>query len=340
MVTRHSGCSPFKLGDSFEAWDTNASRPGCRAAKRTTTAHSVSSLLKTGTPGAVRGPGCVSDRGHTPLRVGERDALVDSQRDQSDRTQARVPRLETRLVGRAGLEPAAPCVSCKCATRLRQRPVRENLPSQPPLSARAAPRPGCGCGAMESRRWLTRQFDLATFDATQFAPTVERVRSGSASSRPLTSSRATTAPFDGSLSSPWSARRTSRGAAGPNAARRTSPRTSRPTRSVPTVLCSPSSTDAGSAWRRPQTTTQMGLPTTPQSGKHAGYRDEPQLRPPRRDLGAVRAWRGAATRSRARHGTAVACRQAGGARQGSSGAAAGLAPRQVWSSCTSCRAAA
>jgi site-specific DNA recombinase len=29
------------------------------------------------------------------------------------------------LVGRAGLEPATPCVSCKCATRLRQRPLRE-----------------------------------------------------------------------------------------------------------------------------------------------------------------------------------------------------------------------
>ncbi len=27
------------------------------------------------------------------------------------------------LVGRAGLEPATPCVSCKCATRLRQRPL-------------------------------------------------------------------------------------------------------------------------------------------------------------------------------------------------------------------------
>src|ERR1700729_2770288 len=26
-------------------------------------------------------------------------------------------------VGRTGLEPVTPCVSCKCATRLRQRPV-------------------------------------------------------------------------------------------------------------------------------------------------------------------------------------------------------------------------
>ena len=26
------------------------------------------------------------------------------------------------LVGRTGLEPVTPCVSCKCATRLRQRP--------------------------------------------------------------------------------------------------------------------------------------------------------------------------------------------------------------------------
>ena len=31
------------------------------------------------------------------------------------------------LVGRAGLEPATPCVSCKCATRLRQRPLRVQL---------------------------------------------------------------------------------------------------------------------------------------------------------------------------------------------------------------------
>ena len=36
---------------------------------------------------------------------------------------------ETTLVGRAGLEPATPCVSCKCATRLRQRPETSNLPS-------------------------------------------------------------------------------------------------------------------------------------------------------------------------------------------------------------------
>jgi hypothetical protein len=31
------------------------------------------------------------------------------------------------FVGRAGLEPATPCVSCKCATRLRQRPLRHQL---------------------------------------------------------------------------------------------------------------------------------------------------------------------------------------------------------------------
>ena len=29
------------------------------------------------------------------------------------------------VVGRTGLEPVTPCVSCKCATRLRQRPLEE-----------------------------------------------------------------------------------------------------------------------------------------------------------------------------------------------------------------------
>jgi hypothetical protein len=37
------------------------------------------------------------------------------------------------VVGRAGLEPATPCVSCKCATRLRQRPPRVQ-PYHPPPS--------------------------------------------------------------------------------------------------------------------------------------------------------------------------------------------------------------
>src|ERR1700677_2120055 len=35
------------------------------------------------------------------------------------------PVYNEKMVGRAGLEPATPCVSCKCATRLRQRPLRE-----------------------------------------------------------------------------------------------------------------------------------------------------------------------------------------------------------------------
>ncbi len=31
------------------------------------------------------------------------------------------------MVGRTGLEPVTPCVSCKCATRLRQRPLEGSI---------------------------------------------------------------------------------------------------------------------------------------------------------------------------------------------------------------------
>ena len=41
----------------------------------------------------------------------------------------RFPR--SRVVGRTGLEPVTPCVSCKCATRLRQRPSVDTLPLAP-----------------------------------------------------------------------------------------------------------------------------------------------------------------------------------------------------------------
>jgi hypothetical protein len=52
------------------------------------------------------------------------DRVAAQTRARECRERSRVPhyRWSTR-VGRTGLEPVTPCVSCKCATRLRQRPV-------------------------------------------------------------------------------------------------------------------------------------------------------------------------------------------------------------------------
>ncbi len=36
---------------------------------------------------------------------------------------------DSDVVGRTGLEPVTPCVSCKCATRLRQRPIGKHVSS-------------------------------------------------------------------------------------------------------------------------------------------------------------------------------------------------------------------
>ncbi len=84
------------------------------------------------TPQPVRGPlvnrslVVASSTGHKHLRIFA-DGFADT-------TVAAAPQPGTCgrntcnyndfLVGRTGLEPVTPCVSCKCATRLRQRPLR------------------------------------------------------------------------------------------------------------------------------------------------------------------------------------------------------------------------
>lgn len=48
----------------------------------------------------------------------------------------------TFVVGRTGLEPVTPCVSCKCATRLRQRPLASHVTTWgvPPIPTGSARR--------------------------------------------------------------------------------------------------------------------------------------------------------------------------------------------------------